>query len=119
MTKSNSPVWVIDETHEFLGTIPLSSLIIEVTGKDKEEINEIISFIHRKLTGGKENLQVIYEPSNGSLTLEQALARNLERDLRIKSTSVVRTGTISALWQETSISGVMVPRDSRGRRRCP
>ena len=53
-----------------------------------EEINEIIFFIHRKLTGGKENLQVIYEPSNGSLTLEQALARNLERDLRIKSTSV-------------------------------
>ena len=42
MTKSNSPVWVIDETHEFLGTIPLSSLIIEVTGKDKAEINEII-----------------------------------------------------------------------------
>ena len=42
MTKSNSPVWVIDETHEFLGIIPLSSLIIEVTGKDKEEINEII-----------------------------------------------------------------------------
>ncbi len=40
--KSNSPVWVIDETREFLGTIPLSSLIIEVTGKDKEEINEII-----------------------------------------------------------------------------
>ena len=42
MTKSNSPVWVIDETREFLGTIPLSSLIIEVTEKDKEEINEII-----------------------------------------------------------------------------
>ena len=42
MTKSNSPVWAIDETREFLGTIPLSSLIIEVTGKDKEEINEII-----------------------------------------------------------------------------
>lgn len=42
MTKSNSPVWVIDETREFLGIIPLSSLIIEVTGKDKEQINEII-----------------------------------------------------------------------------
>lgn len=42
MTKSNSPVWVIDESREFLGTIPLSSLIIEVTGKDKDEINEII-----------------------------------------------------------------------------
>ena len=42
MTKSNSPVWVVDETREFLGTIPLSSLIIEVTGKNREEINEII-----------------------------------------------------------------------------
>ena len=42
MTRSNSPVWVIDETHEFLVTIRLSSLFIEVTGKDKEDINEII-----------------------------------------------------------------------------
>ena len=36
MTKSNSPVWVIDETRESLGTIPLSSLIIEVTGIKKK-----------------------------------------------------------------------------------
>ena len=53
-----------------------------------QEVNEIISSIHRKLTGEKEDIQVIYEPSNGNLTLEQALVKNRERDIRIKSTSV-------------------------------
>ena len=42
MTKTNSPIWVVNEDREFEGVVPLSSLIIEVTGKDKEEINEII-----------------------------------------------------------------------------
>ena len=42
MTKTNSPIWVVNEAREFQGTVPLSSLIIEVTGKDKREINEII-----------------------------------------------------------------------------
>ena len=42
MTKTNSPIWVVNEKREFEGMVPLSSLIIEVTGKDKEEIKEII-----------------------------------------------------------------------------
>ena len=42
MTKTNSPIWVVNENREVEGVVPLSSLIIEVTGKDKEEINEII-----------------------------------------------------------------------------
>ena len=42
MTRTNSPIWVVNENREFQGVIPLSSLIIEVTGKNKEEINEII-----------------------------------------------------------------------------
>lgn len=42
MTKTNSPIWVVNETREFQGVVPLSSLIYEVTGKDKQEINEII-----------------------------------------------------------------------------
>ena len=29
------------------------------------QINEIIAKIHQKLTGGKESLQIIYEPSTG------------------------------------------------------
>lgn len=62
--------------------------IIERRQKFVEEMNEIISNIHKKLTGEKENLKLIYEPSNGNLSLEKALERNRERDMRIKSTSV-------------------------------
>lgn len=42
MSKTNSPIWVVNENREFLGKVPLSSLIIELTGKDKEEISKII-----------------------------------------------------------------------------
>ena len=42
MTKTNSPIWVVNERREFEGVVPLASLIVEVTGKDKTEINEII-----------------------------------------------------------------------------
>lgn len=42
MTQTNSPIWVVNEERQFQGTVPLSSLIIEVTGKDRTEINEII-----------------------------------------------------------------------------
>ena len=42
MTKTNSPIWVVNEHREFEGVVPLASLIVEVTGKDKKEINEII-----------------------------------------------------------------------------
>ena len=52
------------------------------------QINEIIAKIHQKLTGGKESLQIIYEPSTGDLPFEQALKRYRDRDLRMKSTTV-------------------------------
>lgn len=42
MTKTNSPIWVVNERRAFEGVVPLASLIVEVTGKDKKEINEII-----------------------------------------------------------------------------
>jgi len=52
------------------------------------QINEIIAKIHQKLTGGKESLRIIYEPSTGDLPFEQALKRYRDRDLRMKSTTV-------------------------------
>ncbi len=61
--------------------------IIERRKEFLDKVNEIISSIHKKLTGGREEIQVIYEPSNGNLTLEQALQKNRDRDIRIKSTS--------------------------------
>lgn len=52
-----------------------------------EQVNEIISDIHYKLTGGKERISLIYEESTGNIPLEKALARNRDRDIRMKSTS--------------------------------
>lgn len=53
-----------------------------------EQMNEIIEKVHEKLTGGREHLQLIYEPGVKNDTFENALLRNRERDMRMKSTSV-------------------------------
>ena len=53
-----------------------------------EEVNAIIGDIHHKLTGGRERISLSYEPVCGALSLEAALEKNRERDIRMKSTSV-------------------------------
>lgn len=53
-----------------------------------EQINEIIEKVHGKLTGGKEQLKLVYESGTGIYDLETALFKNRERDIRMKSTSV-------------------------------
>ena len=52
------------------------------------QVNEIISDIHYRLTGGKERITLTYEQSTGNMPFEQALRKNRERDIRMKSTSV-------------------------------
>ena len=52
------------------------------------QLNEIAGKVHERLTGGKEILNISYEPSNGNIDLEQAIKNNRERDIRMKSTSV-------------------------------
>lgn len=68
--------------------IQYGNKIIERRQKFIEEINKIISNIHKKLTGNREDIKIVYEPSNGALSFEKALLKNKEKDLRIKSTSV-------------------------------
>ncbi len=60
-----------------------------IAGRKKfiEQVNDIISEIHYKLTGGKERISLTYESSVGDESLESVLKRNRERDLRLKSTS--------------------------------
>ena len=53
-----------------------------------EQVNGIISDIHYRLTGGKERICLSYESGTGGRSLEEALKRNRDRDLRMKSTSV-------------------------------
>lgn len=62
--------------------------VIDRRKKFIEEVNEIIEEIHNKLTGGREKLVLYYEPSIGNLSFEEALRKNRERDIRMKSTSV-------------------------------
>lgn len=61
--------------------------LIERRKQFVSDINKIVSSVHKKLTGNKEEIQIVYEPSNGSMTLEQAVKRNRERDIRLRSTS--------------------------------
>lgn len=61
--------------------------LIEKRKQFVEELNEIIHGIHRNLTGGIENLDVIYEPSVECEEFENSLFRNRERDIRMKMTS--------------------------------
>ena len=53
-----------------------------------EQVNQIISDIHYKLTGNKESISISYESGIGNMSLEDALKKYRERDMRMKSTTV-------------------------------
>lgn len=61
--------------------------IIERRKEFIKQVNEIISNIHYKLTGGKERIVLSYESSIGNMTLEESLKKNREKDIKFKSTS--------------------------------
>ena len=53
-----------------------------------DQMNDIIGNVHKKLTGGKERLELLYEPGVKDHSFEHALLKNRERDMRMKSTSI-------------------------------
>lgn len=62
--------------------------IIESRKEFIKEVNKIISNIHYKLTGGNEIISLNYESSLSGMSLEEAVKKYRERDIRFKSTSV-------------------------------
>lgn len=52
------------------------------------KLNEIVLEIHKRLTGGKEELIIQYEPNVTMDNFEQKLKKSLERDLILKMTNV-------------------------------
>ncbi len=62
--------------------------IIDRRNKFIVELNEIVGKVHEQLTGGKEHLQIYYEPSASSVDFEINLKKNREKDIKMKSTSV-------------------------------
>ena len=68
--------------------IKYGNKIIERRNLFISQINKIVAEVHEKLTGGKEMIHLSYEPSNRNMSLEEALLKNRERDIKLKSTSV-------------------------------
>lgn len=61
--------------------------IIQGRKKFIEEMNGIITEIHRNITGGKEEIRLLYEPSVSEENFLSVLLRNREKDCRFKLTS--------------------------------
>ena len=67
--------------------ISVGSKIIERRQLFVEQLNEIILEIHRKLSGGRENLVIQYEPDVLIDEYEKKMSLNQERDVKLKQTS--------------------------------
>ena len=67
--------------------ISFGSKIIERRQLFVEQLNEIIFDIHKKLSGGKENLVIHYEPDVSIEDYEKNLNINQEKDIKLKQTT--------------------------------
>ncbi len=67
--------------------ISFGSKIIERRKLFAEQLNEIILDIHKKLSGGKEELVICYEPDVLIEDYEKSLLENQERDIKLKQTA--------------------------------
>lgn len=64
------------------------SKIIERRSQFVDQLNEIIKDIHSRLSGGKEEITIIYEPNVDKDSINKMLKENQARDMKSKSTSV-------------------------------
>lgn len=53
-----------------------------------DELNVIVNVIHKKLSGEKEDLKLVYEPNISVDSFEEKLFVNRDRDIILKSTSI-------------------------------
>ena len=62
--------------------------IIQQREKFIEQLNELIHPIHKKLSGGKENLELRYEPNVTDEDFEELLFLHRDGDMKLRSTTV-------------------------------
>lgn len=67
--------------------VSFGSKIIERRKSFADQINEIIYDIHKKLSGGKEELYIQYEPDVLIESFETKLKINQEKDIKLKQTT--------------------------------
>lgn len=68
--------------------VTFGNKIIERRKTFVNQLNEIINGIHKKLSGDKEDLIILYEPDISMELYENTLKNNQEKDIRLKQTSV-------------------------------
>ncbi len=68
--------------------VSFGSKIIERRKVFAEQLNEIILGIHKKLSGGKEEIVVFYNPDVSIEDFETKLKVNQERDIKLKQTTI-------------------------------
>lgn len=68
--------------------VSFGSKIIERRKLFIEQLNEIIYEIHKKLSGGKEEIYISYEPDVSIEAFETKLKISQERDIKLKQTTV-------------------------------
>lgn len=68
--------------------VSYGSKVIERRSAFVEQLNEIIYGIHAKLSGGKEELKIVYEPDVCLEEFEKKLEVSRERDIKSKQTCI-------------------------------
>lgn len=68
--------------------VSFGSKIIERRKLFTEQLNEIIYEIHKKLSGGKEEIKIVYEPDVEISDFENRLKNSQDRDIKSKMTTV-------------------------------
>ncbi|BBF44612.1 DNA recombination and repair protein RecF [Lachnospiraceae bacterium KM106-2] len=64
------------------------SLVIKARTEFMEQLNEIVYGIHKKLSGGKEDLCIKYEPNVTLELFEDKIKKAVDRDIQMKMTTV-------------------------------
>ena len=67
--------------------VSFGSKIIERRETFTSQLNEMICGIHGKLSGGREELRIIYEPDASVADFEEKCRKNRERDIKLKQTT--------------------------------
>ncbi len=68
--------------------IEYGSKVISIREKFINDLNQIIGPIHKKLTGGKENLCIFYEPNVKTEEFEDRMRHARDKDIFLKQTTV-------------------------------
>ena len=72
----------------YMQLVKYGNYVIKSREKFVKEINDLVKSIHTKLSGDREQLEIIYEPCVKEQDFESELVRVRDRDLKFKCTNI-------------------------------